>query len=159
MKKMTLKVHGRTYEKAEPTVKDWLVFQKNQLLTEQGNITAKEAVIRTVADFFMIDRDVIKKAIIPAKRIVNCYQRILENMTACFHPDDDRVSQKYDLIISEQIVEGILAEAKLMAHTFGVTPETYFRQSLQDYLLANTIFAGADGIGEPHINQIDETTF
>lgn len=159
MKKMTLSIDGKVYEKTEPVVRDWLVLVKKQLCAQSGTITAKDAVIQTVSTVLSIDKKALRNAVLKTNKIIKCYQTIIENIAECFHPDEKDAIKKYDLIISEQIEKGVILEAKHMYKAFGTLPENFFNQSLQDFLRINVVFTDAEVNGESNAHFIDETNF
>lgn len=88
MKKVSLTVNGKSYEKVNPTVKDWF-DQQEMLITTQGKniITDKESgesVIQAVALFLGITVEEIIKANIDLEELIKAYQTIQANIIECF---------------------------------------------------------------------------
>ena len=88
MKKVSLTVNGKSYEKTNPTVKDWF-DQQDMLTATQGKniITDKESglsVINAVALFLGISADEIMEANIDLETLIKAYQTIQGNIIECF---------------------------------------------------------------------------
>ena len=88
MKKVSLTVNGKSYEKTNPTVKDWFDQQEMLTATQGKNIIidkdSSESVIQAVALFLGTTSDEIVTANIDLEELINAYQTIQANILECF---------------------------------------------------------------------------
>ena len=88
MNKVVLNISGKTYEKTNPTVKDWFDQQDMLMATEGKNIiTDKDSaasVIEAVALFLGTTKQEIIAANLELEELIKAYHAIQANIVECF---------------------------------------------------------------------------
>ena len=88
MKKVILRIDGKAYEKAEPTVKDWFNYQEYvQAIHRKNVVLDKDAAIATVqvvAEYVGLTAEDLLKSDLDLSEMLAAYQDIQANILECF---------------------------------------------------------------------------
>lgn len=88
MKKVSIRIDEKTYEKKEPTLKDWFDYQEYSVSISKKNIimdkVAADATVKVVADHLGITKEDILKSDISLDELICAYKNIQANILECF---------------------------------------------------------------------------
>ena len=134
MKKVILRIDGKAYEKAEPTVKDWIdyydawaIHQKNLLRGARKNEAAFEMILQVISHYFSVPKSEILSGGLNEKRIERAFKDIQESLVASFRFVN--LSDIQDLM-DRRIIHNVMEMASEMFLKQGILPEDFFNQSL-----------------------------
>lgn len=88
MKKVSIKINDRIYEKAQPTIKDWFNLQEFSAVAEGKNMVSDKDLaletIKIVAKYVGLELEEILEANISLDDIIRAYKAIQANIIECF---------------------------------------------------------------------------
>ncbi len=135
MKKVKLNIDGKAYEKAEPTVKDWLdyydaqmMYQRRTMSRKKKNEAAFEMVTEIICNYLSVEKESVLAAGLKAKEIEQVFEDIKKSIAASFNISDEKQIQ---IVMNRRMIESAKALAADMFFKQGVLPESFFNQSLE----------------------------